>query len=146
MASCKPALQHNWLQTSQWKQFAPRASFQVVTLVMSRMLRPSRAAPTEPMPIWPPKIQSATVMPRAPAVIFSFRLRGPSFFSSSLQATACHLRPCSTTGMSEQVVALPPACVRAQSTGCGLFASGLAGPAGLAPSCKLTGVKLGLYR
>ena len=85
-ASCQPACEdktgsptpnrHTWLLL--------RHSFQVTTLVMSSTDRPNRAAPTLPMPSEPPKIQSSTVVPRAPAVIFSFRDRGPSFCSSSL--------------------------------------------------------------
>ena len=51
---------------------------------MSRADRPSRAAPTLPMPRDPPKIHSSTVVPSDTAVIFSFRDRGPSFSSSSL--------------------------------------------------------------
>lgn len=63
-----------------------RHSFQVMTLVMSMMPSPSRAAATELTPIWPPKIQRATVIAKAPAVSFSSVERGPSFSSSSLKA------------------------------------------------------------
>ena len=68
-----------------------RHSFQVITLVMSMMPRPKRAAATELTPMEPPKIQRATVTERAPAVSFSSIDRGPSFSSSSLQyrATRC---------------------------------------------------------
>ena len=61
-----------------------RHSFHVITLVISMMPRPSRAAATEFTPIWPPKIQSATVTSRAPAVSFSSTERGPNFSNSSL--------------------------------------------------------------
>lgn len=54
------------------------------TFVMSMMDRPRRAAATALTPTWPPKIHRPTVTARAPAVIFSLRDRGPSFFSSSL--------------------------------------------------------------
>lgn len=73
----------------------------LTTLVMRRMARPSRAAATALTPSWPPKIHSATVRPRPPAVIFSLRDSGPSFCSSSLRtspATApseIHPTPCS---------------------------------------------------
>ena len=61
-----------------------RHSFQVMTPVMSRVERPTSAEATEPIPNLEPKIQRATVTERAPAMIFSSPVMGPSFASSSL--------------------------------------------------------------
>ena len=70
--------------------------------MISSTLRPSRAAPTELTPSCWPKIQSATVVPSAPAVIFSFKLSGPSFLSSSLQPqrSVCQPMPWDDAGPS----------------------------------------------
>jgi hypothetical protein len=60
-----------------------RHCFQVTTPVTSRIDSPVSAAATALIPYAPPKTQSATVRPSAPAVIFSSVDIGPSLASSS---------------------------------------------------------------
>ena len=79
---------------------------------MSKTDRPSRAAPTLPMPREPPKIQSSTVVPSAPAVIFSFRDRGPSFSSSSLCQSS--FQGCGSTGACDAFI-MPGMLVQCQA-------------------------------
>ena len=80
---CHVTMQQGFARGGHASEASPHNICTLHAPVTSRMVRPVSAAATALTPMAPPKIQRPTVMAKAPAVIFSSVLMGPSLASSS---------------------------------------------------------------